>query len=311
MSDYQEILKRIEMNKHDIVLRVRAIVKDPIDYMNRAGAATELYFQEQGERNASVQQKAGEIMMLFATKWRNVDDSEKDQLKQMRATIKKVTTKIIPEIKLIVAFYNDCYSKSYYFSETNAGDNAKKKFIKAVSLADGVYDDLLSLEGPIKNEPENSPIRQSYNLLSALQEVLDDIEADVSYLHEYEMSLIDVTGDRKIFIDRVLLNIKENIANHAFGTYSFRGKHIWEKKVQVMISPIESLYQISISNNGEKFKGSLNNVFEYGYCYGEKKHNGIGMHSAREHMRALGGDLEFKTAPSGEYNVTHIVKIPK
>lgn len=311
MSDYQELLKKIEMNKHDVVLRVRAIVKDPIDYMNRKDAATELYFQEQGTRNASVQQKAGEIMTLFATKWRNVDDSEKDQLKQMRATIKKVTTKIIPEIKQIVAFYNECYPKSYYFSETNTGENARKKFIKAVSLADEVYNDLMSLESPIESESENSPALQSYNLLLALQEVLDDIEADVSYLHEYEMSLIEVSGDRKVFVDRVLLNIKENIANHAFGTYSFRNKHIWEKKVQVMVSPNDSFYQISISNNGEKFKGSLNNVFEYGYCYGEKKHNGIGMHSAREHMRALGGDLEFKTSSSGEYNVMHIIKITK
>ena len=284
MSDYQELLKKIEMNKHDIVLRVRAIVKDPIDYMNRKDAATELYFQEQGERIVLFQQKAGEIMALFTTKWRNVDDSEKEQLKQMRATIKKVTTKIIPEMKQIVAFYNECYQKNYYFSGNNAGDNAKKKFIKAVSLADGVYDDLLSLKSPIRSESESNQARQSYNLLLALQEVLDDIEADVSYLHEYEMSLIEVAGDRKSFIDRVLLNIKENIANHAFGTYSFKGKHIWEKKVRVMVSPIDSLYQISISNNGEKFK---------------------------EHMRAMGGELEFKTAPSGEYNVIHVLKIPK
>ena len=311
MSDYQDLLKKIEMNKHDIVMRVRAIVKDPIDYMNRKDAATDLYFQEKGSENASIQRSAEEVMTVFASKWRNVNDTETDQLKQMRATIKKVTVEIIPQIKRIVAFYNDCYQKSYYFSANNAGDSAKKKFIKSVTLADEVYADLMTLEGPTKSSSSKTKAHKSFNLLIALQDVLDDIEADINYQHEKDIFGIEVIGDRKVFVDRVLLNLKENIVNHAFGTISFKRKHIWEKKVLVTVSQDKAFCVISISNNGEKFKGSLNNIFEYGYCFGEKKHNGIGMHSAREHMRTMGGDLEFKVASSGEYNVSHIIKIPK
>jgi thymidylate synthase len=311
MSDYQELLKKIEMNKHDVVMRVRAIVKDPIDAINRKDAATDLYLQEQGSENATIQRLAEDIMMVFASKWRNVNDSETDQLKQMRATIKKVTTEIIPQAKRIVAFYDDCYQKSYYFSDNNAGYNAKKKFIRSVTLADEVYADLMTLESPLESGSEKQKIYQSFNLLIALQEVLDDIEADINYQHEYEVSGIEVIGDRKVFVDRVLLNLKENIVNHAFSTKSFLNKHIWEKKVMVKISQDKAFCVISISNNGEKFEGSLNNIFEYGYCYGEKKHNGIGMHSAREHMRAMGGDLEFKTASADDYSVCHIIKIPK
>ena len=40
----EELIKRIESNKHDIVMRVRSVVKDPITFLNRKGAADPAYF---------------------------------------------------------------------------------------------------------------------------------------------------------------------------------------------------------------------------------------------------------------------------
>lgn len=311
MTDLQELIKKIEMNKHDIVMRVRAVVKDPIAYMNRKDAATQTYFQEQKKENDKIIQMSDSIMLVFAEKWRNVKSSESEQLQQMMDMIKKVTSDIIPQIKTVVSFYDACVKKSYYFSSTNAGDSAKKKFSMAIKMADVVCRDLMTLEDVDTEESRKSNNLQPFNLLLALQEVLDDIEADVKYEDEYDFSLIDVLGNRKEFVDHVLLNIKENVNKHAFGTSSRKKKHIWEKKVYVKVTQDDNHCFVSISNNGESFTGREDKIFEYGYCYGEKKCNGIGMHSAREHMRAMNGDLEFKTMKSGQYRVTHLITLPK
>jgi len=101
------------------------------------------------------------------------------------------------------------------------------------------------------------------------------------------------------------------VNNHAFGTSSRKKLHIWEKKVYVQVTQDDNHCFVNISNNGEPFNGREDKIFEYGYCYGEKKCNGIGMHSAREHMRAMNGDLEFKTNKEGQYKVLHIITLPK
>ena len=311
MTTFQELIKKIEMNKHDIVMRVRAVVKDPISYMNRKDAATQSYFQEQKKENDKIIQMSDSIMLEFAKKWRDVNSAESEQLQQMRDMIKKVTSDIIPQIKKVVSFYEACVNKSYYFSSTNAGDSAKKKFTMSIKMADGVCRDLMTLEDVDTDNSRESDSLQLFNLLLALQEVLDDIEADVTYENEYDFSLIDVLGNRKEFVDHVLLNIKENVNNHAFGTSSLKKKHIWEKKVYVQVAQDDNHCYVSISNNGESFTGREDKIFEYGYCYGEKKSNGIGMHSAREHMRAMNGDLEFKTMKSGQYRVIHLITLLK
>ena len=47
----EELIKRIESNKHDIVMRVRSVVKYPITFLNRKGAADPAYFNDQSGNN--------------------------------------------------------------------------------------------------------------------------------------------------------------------------------------------------------------------------------------------------------------------
>lgn len=306
----EELIKRIESNKHDIVMRVRSVVKDPITFLNRKGAADPAYFNDQSGNNDYFRQLADEIMICFAEKWRNPKDSDDDQLRQMRATIKRVSEEVIPKIQEVVTYYSSCVKKSYYFSSSPAGETAKNKMAVAVKMAKGVCDDLLTLE-PMEEKRENKNCFKPFPLLASLQEVLDDIEADVQYQDEYDLSKIFVIGDAKMFHNRVLLNIKENICNHGFGTRRYLKKHIWEKEVFVKTSISGNNAIISISNNGAAFNGDINKVFDYGYCYGEKRHNGIGMNSAKEHMLLMNGDLEFRISEVKGQTVEYIIIIPR
>ena len=88
-------------------------------------------------------------------------------------------------------------------------------------------------------------------------------------------------------------------------------KPLWEKDVHIMVEEAGDNYVITIKNNGEKFSGDISKVFEYGYCHGKMKKNGIGMHSARKSMKELGGSIEFISTPNEAFHVRHKLTIPK
>jgi nitrogen fixation/metabolism regulation signal transduction histidine kinase len=140
---------------------------------------------------------------------------------------------------------------------------------------------------------------------------LDSIDAEVIYVKEWETSKISVSIDPDIFLNHVLINVKENINTHAFGTNTFKQKYVWEKKVCVEVEDGGSQICILVDNNGEPFKGDITKVFEYGYCHGEKKHSGIGMHSIKKNMTGLGGDVEFKKSSKPDYTTSYKLILKK
>ena len=307
-SELSELLKVIETNKHDVIMRVRSVVLDPIQSMNRPGAATDAYKQEVGNKNKEINDLAQEIMSFFAEKWRNPDDSEEKQLHFMRQKVAYVVSNIIPKIRDVVEFYKLCSSKKYFFSKTDKGKSALRKMTRSTSRCDGVCESLLRMEG---DKAENNETQKYCNLIEILQEGLDSIDAEVKYINEWESSKIVVSINRDIFLEHVLINIKENINTHAFGTLKYKHKFIWEKTVCVEIDENESMITILISNNGEPFCGDISKVFEYGYCYGEKKHSGIGMHSIKKSMTELGGDVMFMKLSNPPYTTTYKILLKK
>ena len=307
-NELAELIKFIETNKHDVTMRVRSVVLDPIQAMNRPGATSDSYKQEIGLKGEEIKNLALEIMSFFANKWRNPNDSVEEQLQSMRKNLTYVSTVIIPKIKQVVTFYTQCSSKKYLFADTDKGNKALEKMTMAVSSCERVCESLLRLEGENAEHHEN---KQTCNLLEILQEGLDSIDAEVIYVKEWETSKISVSIDPDIFLNHVLINIKENINTHAFGTDTFRQKYVWEKKVCVEVEDGGSQICILVDNNGEPFKGDITKVFEYGYCHGEKKHSGIGMHSIKKNMTGLGGDVEFKKSSKPDYTTSYKLILKK
>lgn len=307
MSELEELILRIEHGKHDITMRIRSIVLDPIEAMNAKEAASPEYFTEQGDTNRQIQVEARAIMAEFSKKWRNVKSPMDEQLAQMQSQLAKITTEFVPRIKRIVSFYALCIKHKNYFGDSENGNWALGRMTKAAERVGKVCTDLAKIGGDASIDSEGERV----NLLEVLQEILDDIMADVIYDDEYRLSTIEINTDKDIFQNHVLLNIQENISKHAFGTQAFKKKHIWERIVFVSVEDFPDRLLLRIANNGSPFKGKPEKVFDYGYCHGENKHSGVGMNSAQNYMKQLGGDIRFESTPDSTYKVTFILELPK
>ena len=97
-----ELIDMIEVNKHDITMRLRRVVLDPISAMNREDAATSIYYLENAILNNKIKEQATHIMELFCKKWRNQNSTDDEQLNQMLEMIRKVNEEIILQIKEVV-----------------------------------------------------------------------------------------------------------------------------------------------------------------------------------------------------------------
>ncbi len=303
-----EIIDMIEVNKHDITMRLRRVVLDPISLMNKNGSATLIYYSENAIMNKKITEQATYIMELFCKKWRNLNSTDDEQLNQMLDIIRKVNEEIILQIKEIIDYYKYCIEQKHFFEETESGNNALQRMTKAVNNSDGIYKDLLRLDSVEYDKNKNV---QKYCLLELLQEYLDDVDAEVIYVNEWNVSSFQIFIDKDKFQNHVLINIANNIQKHAFGTLEFANKPLWEKEVNIAIKDSNNNYIITIKNNGEVYKGDSSRIFDYGYCYGKQKNNGIGMYSARKSMKELGGSIEFLSTPNDKYHVCLILTIPK
>lgn len=303
-----EIIDMIEVNKHDITMRLRSVVLDPIVAMDKVGATTHEYISEQAVSHKNILAQANDIMDVFCNKWRDINSTDDEQLNQMLNMIKKINEEIILQIKYIVDYYKYCIEQKYYFAETESGNKALRRMTKAVKNADGICKDLLRLDNIESDENKNI---QKYYLLELLQEYLDEIDAEVVYVNEWNISSFQIFVDKEKFQNHILINISNNIQNHAFGTRNFANKPLWEKEVNITVEDVNDNYIITIKNNGEVYTGDPARIFDYGYSHGKLKNNGIGMYSARKSIRELGGLIEFISTPNEKYHVSLILTIPK
>ena len=307
-KEIRELIECIEANKHDIKIRVRSVVLDPIDKINLPDAATESYFKEVGHQNSQIEKQARDIMLFFAEKWRNSNDPEDIQLSSLYENLKKIIDLIIPQIKEIVSYYSYCADNKHFFCSSDSGKEALELMLKACSHCNSIYESLHRL-GEEGTKREDKVV--FFNLLEMLQEGLDDINATIKYEKEWESSTIKVNLDPDLFLNHVLINIKNNINNRAFGTSIYRNKYLWDKKVLIAITEDNYSYFVTISNNGAPFKGDISRIFEYGYCHGEMKHSGIGMASIKKYMIKMGGDADFYISSNPNYTTTYKLTIKK
>ena len=307
MSTFEELIHKIERGKHDITMRIRGIVLDPIEAINSNDAASSDYFSEQRDKNYRILNEARAIMAEFSKKWRDVKSPEDIQLEQMKHQLSRISDEFIPEIKRIVSFYEMCCKHKNYFLDSENGNWALRRMSKATERVDKVCADLAR----IGNDASENPTEIKLNLLETIQEVLDDIMANVVYEDELRFSTIEFKTDKDIFQNHVLLNIQENISKHAFGTAEFKNKHVWQKIVLVTVEDLQDHFLLRIANNGAPFKGKPEKIFEYGYCHGENKHSGVGLNSALTYMKQLGGDIRFESTPNADYTVSFYLVLPK
>lgn len=299
-------LQEIIVFKHDIALRIRSIIVDPIEAINRDGAATALYLKNESLNNERFLKMVSEIKSEFSKKWTDESASDETQYSQVQTMILKIHSELIPNIEKIGGFYEHCNDNGGYFQiDSLPGKRAKR----LMSLGQAHYKELcdeLKSFGTVTKLTSHE-----FNLLVCLQEMLDDIEADVFYENEMELSELICNSDKKAISDHVLMNIKDNITTHAFGSIQFINTPVWNKKVCVSVEDSKDTYKISISNNGAKFYGDVSKVYDDGYCYGNNKHTGHGMYSAKKTMKSLGGDLTFEKVNNGTYSTRYIITIPK
>lgn len=305
-TNLSSALQEIIVFKHDIALRIRSIIIDPIEAINREGASTALYLKNESLSNERFLRIATEIKTEFSKKWTDENASEETQLQQIQSMIYRVHSEFIPKIKEIGQFYKRCINNGGYFQINSApGKRAQRLMSVGMEHYEGLCNELKNF-GSVTIQSSHE-----FNLLTCLQEVLDEIEADVVYENEMQLSELKCNSDRKAISDHVLMNIKDNIQRHAFGTLQFFYAHVWDRKVFVSVDSSPDEYVIYISNNGSKFYGDVSKVCEDGYCFGNNKHTGHGMYSAKKTMRSLGGDLKFAKINKGIYTTRYTIIIPK
>lgn len=306
-KDVQSIIQELRLFKHDIAIRLRGIVIDPLEEMNERGAAEPVYFENEKRENDELLREIDKLRKEFGGKWDNDALSPEENFKIIQQKLLKIKKVYIPLIKRIASFYSKCLESEFYFCDSPKGENARKLMRKSIANVQELCEDL----GKMISLEKESLKTISFNLLTLLQEVFDDIPADVKYRNEVTVSTYFCSSDRKALRDHVLMNIRENINTHAFGTLMYKKKHVWEKKVMVSVTGEKDMYTLIIANNGEPFTGNVSKIFVQGYHHGEMQHTGLGLYSAKKTVESIGGKISFKVADEAEYPTKYIIKIPK
>ena len=291
-----ELIKDIGANKHNVKMRLRMAVLDPIDSILNDGMVTNEFLFEHKEKINEVHTLATSIMSFFSKKWfDSEDDSEEVKLDSLRRNIKKTIDDIIPNIMgVIIPFYDMCYHNTQYFNLPLSNNDTFNLIQDSRNDYKSICNALQSLELDAEND---SSSRTEINLLEILQKGLDKTPvAIVTYVDEFHMSKYDINIDENKFLNDVLLNIRSNIERHAFGSSEQKGKLIIEKKVVVSLDASDTNFLIvSIQNNGAPFKGDLDQIFDYGYTSGKSGNEGKGMFSIKKSMEVMGGNAQFLT----------------
>lgn len=307
VQNNQNRVQEIILHKHDIALRLRSIVIDPLEEMNENGVADASFFENEGKVNRDLLDKLELLRKDFREKWDDDNLSDEENIERIRKNLTKVQNVYIPLVRSVSDFYKRCLDKDHYFSRDSKGENAKLLMKQSVNRIEDLCKDL---EKMVSLEPECINA-DSFNLLTSLQYVLDKLKADVRYVDEVRLATYYCSSDIKAFQNHVLENLRENIDTHAFGTKAYRMKHMWEKEVIVTVSDDAEFYTICIANNGEPFSGDTSKVFAQGYHHGEMQHTGIGLYSAMKTMRSLGGDISFEKITDTIYTTRYTLKLPK
>ena len=113
--------------------------------------------------------------------------------------------------------------------------------------------------------------------------------------------------NKSAFITSVIVNIFNNAECHGFILDRLKEKNV----ILVNLSDEGDSWTITIKNNGAKFSGEENRVFEKKYRAGTKANTGEGLYSAYTTMTAMYGIIYFKSTPEAEFPVRLTLYLPK
>ena len=308
MTIDQLVLKKTEL-KHNINQRL-GIVFEPFSWMRKDGAMDHAFFSMFGEKIVKLEAGRRLVCCELDEKWYAQNDTPEQQLKCFISKATHFNEMAIPVIMEAKSFFmKEVNDHSSFFNQSNPfGFRALHAVTFALQVVDPLIKDIQTL---LNCEPPKNSGLTKVNLLLEVERVLDRIlNADVRYVNAFEFSEKDVTVMKDEFDNCVLNNIKENIVNHAFSTQDTEQRIVSDNLVKVSFEETEKSIIVSIANNGAPFEGDVNRLFTPEYYYGPKGHSGYGLHSAREAMREMGGDLSIHTS-AGPFVFTYYLLINK
>lgn len=293
--------------KHDITSSLATLVTTPILAMSKDGSMTDVYLVTKTLDHNRVRSLAKDINSFFYQKWADDNLSTNEQASAILRNLQSLTSVYDKKILEIVTYYNHCLEHPEYFSDSPSGQRAFRAVQNALQIKEIVLSGLQNLKSKVCTEDVQLG---NYNLLCLLQEVFDSMKADVRYIG-FNLDTC-IKTDKNLLSTHVLMNLRHNMENHAFGVSPYSQSFVWENIVLVQFRRLESKFELTISNNGAPFKGDVEKVFEDGYYFGEKGHSGHGMHSARKYMNLLGGDIKFSVSSveNSNFKVSYVLTFP-
>lgn len=288
----EEIIKQIQIGKHDVKLALRGVVLDPIELMHRDNSMTEFFNESIGHQKAEeIFSEAKLLMDKFNQVSYNQNDTEEAQINDLIRYVNWVSNDLVDSFEnRILPFYKSCNAKTIYFNrDSRSGKKAELAIIDSIED----WPDVKARLSDFTKLFTETIHTKKVNLLTILQEGLDDIEADVRYEDELNVSNYYVDIDRDKFLSHVLCNIRENINRHAFGIKEYSSMFLCDKRVDVKISSNSDYVEIQIFNNGAPFTGDPKRLAEYGYTHGSAKNSGRGLYSIKQTMEKMGGSASF------------------
>lgn len=288
----EEIIRQIQVGKHDVKLALRGVVLDPIELMHRENAMTQHFNESIGFLKANkIFSEAQSLMDKFNQTYYNPNDTEETQINDLIKYVNWVSNDLVNSFEnSILPFYKSCNSMIIYFNrDSRSGKKAELAIIDSIEDWPDVKTRLLDFTNLFTETVHTNKV----NLLTILQEGLDDIEAIVRYEDELQISNYYVDIDPDKFLSHVLCNIRENINHHAFGIKEYSSKFLCDKIVDVRVSSNLDSIEIQIFNNGASFTGDPKRLAEYGYTHGSAKNSGRGLYSIKQTMEKMGGSASF------------------
>ena len=301
------LLAKTEL-KHNVNLRL-GMIFEPFTWMRQPDAVDDALFSLFGDRITPLEAKGEDVRLELDRLWYDKSDSPQKQMASFLTNATRFNNLAIPVIKETTEFYNSLLDYSNLFHQENPmGFRAYQSIGTARCSAISVLNDLKSLT---KRDIDRDATYTKINLLSVLERSFDQIQrADVRYMNASDFCSIEVEVLEDVFVNDVLNNIKENISTHAFSTSQTLRKFVFDNWVRVGFEEKDDCFLVSVANNGTPFTGNYAKLFTPEYYDGQKGHSGYGLHSAREGMRRMGGDLSVIT-DTGDFVFTYLIKINK
>ncbi|MCQ2340128.1 MAG: ATP-binding protein [Paludibacteraceae bacterium] len=297
--------------KHDAGNKLNQYITQPFN--NLKNGVESSYYSSYKKLFLNIESEVTEIISFFANKLNKKGDSEEQREENVRIFLANLRERIIPKISKIFTFFAEqCVNREdECFKRNPEGTRALEYLQWALEpkQKDSFLQMLYKMLSMYEKDYSNMNAQQNY-ILELLESELDFIRADVQYVNECKVSSVIVSIDAEIFKNHVLHNIVENINRHAFPFSIYGSKYIFEKKVRIKINELKSTVTISIANNGLPFTGEVGSVFNVNYSHGNYAHTGIGLHSAHEAMKDLGGKIDF-IPQEGEFPVEYLLTLPK